>query len=115
MPNIPPDPFLPEELWPKSQRQSEFGWGMGMHPDPEHSEDYDKGQIPYSPPSRDDDVRTLQAYHRMNTNDPIAQPDPYVAGNPDRYGPQKPLVRERGYPTLKRPACDPTVRFRRAE
>ena len=86
-----------------------------MHPDPEISEDYEKAGFPYSPPSRDDDVRTLQAYHRMNTNDPAAQPDPYVAGNPDRYGPQKPLVRERAYPSSGRRKCPPPNKFRRAE
>ena len=112
---MPMNPFLPEEYWPNNLRQSEFGWGQGMHPDPNFSEDYEKAGIPYSPPSRDDDVRTLQAYRRMNVNDPAAQPDPYVAGNPDRYGPQKPLVRERAYPKSSLPAPPPNVKFRRAE
>ena len=115
MPNLPMDPFLPEDYLPNQLRTSEFGFGSGMFPDPAHSEDHDKGMFPYEPPSREDQVMQMAAIKRMNTNDPGAQPDPYVAGNPDRYGPQKPLVRERGYPKSRMPRVAPPSKFRRAE
>jgi hypothetical protein len=115
MPNLPMDPFLPEDYLPSPLRTSEFGFGSGMFPDPAHSEDHDKGMFPYEPPSREDQVMEMAAIKRMNTNDPAAQPDYYVAGNPDRYGPQKPLVRERGYPKSRMPKAPPANKFRRAE
>ena len=115
MPTLPMDPFLPEDHLPNQLRTSEFGWGTGMFPDPNISEDHDKGMFPYEPPSREDQVMEMAAIKRMNTNDPEAQPDYYVAGNPDRYGPQKPLVRERAYPKSRMPKVPPASRFRRAE
>lgn len=61
--------------------ESEFSWGKGMMGDPE------KGYVP-------EQVDQLRAELRTDTTDPSSQVDYYVAGNPDRFGPAKKLVRD---------------------
>ena len=112
---IPPDPFKSDAALSNSERESEWGWGAGMHPDPNTSYQHLDPRLPYNPPQPDDQVRELQAIRRMNTNDVAAQPDSYVAGNPDRYGPAKPLVRQRGAPCHKPPCPEPGPKFTRVE
>jgi len=109
----PRDPFTMERDEPNNAAVTEFGFGRGMHPDPIVSEDMQSARVPYAPPQREDQIRDMQAARRMNTNDPAAEPDPYVAGNPDRYGGQRPLVRERGAPRKKYRPTEPPPKFRR--
>lgn len=114
--SYPMDPFTTEAGETNNAAATEFSHGRGMHADPEvGSGNEQKGRIPYAPPYPDDQIREMRAIRRMNVNDPAAQPDPYVAGNPDRGGPQRPLVREHGEPR-HRTVVPPAPRtFKRAE
>jgi hypothetical protein len=110
------NPFTMERDERNNASAPEWSWGRGMHPDPANSvQEPWCNEIPYEPPQPDDQIRDMQAMKRMNTNDPNAQPDPYVAGNPDRYGPQRPLVREVGMPNPPHAKVVAGPRFRRAE
>ncbi len=116
MASWPMDPFTTEAGEANNAAATEFNHGRGMHADPANGDGNEqRGQIPYGPPYPDDQIRDMRAIKRMNVNDPAAEPDPYVAGNPDRYGAQRPLVRERGEPrTAPLPQPEPR-RFKRAE
>lgn len=114
MPSLPMNPDTTEATEKNNAAVTEFAHGRGMHADPSVSEDMHKGGMPYAPPQPHDLIMEMQAIKRMDTNDPGAQPDPYVEGNPDRYGAQRPLVREIGTPrTPPLPEPEPR-RFKRA-
>jgi hypothetical protein len=98
-------------------QETEFGFGAGQHPDPRI--DYsDNGAIPGFPiadPDRNAQIMELRAIRRMDLQDPNAQPDPYVAGNTERYGAQPPLVRETRRPRAPKQQVPKPARMQRAE
>lgn len=91
---------------PGPSQETEFSFGKGRFPDPriDFTDGGTKSRIPIAEPDREQMARQLAEIKRMDINDPAAQPNPYVAGNTDRYGAQPPLVRERHAPVPpKRP------------
>jgi hypothetical protein len=89
--------------------ESEFGFGVGRFPDPsiDFSAGGSKSRIPIADPDVPAQLLRLAAGRRTDLSDANATDpaDIFVAGNPDRYGAQPPLVRERRRP--KRPKRDP--------
>lgn len=88
--------------------KSEYSWGPGMHPNP--AVDYDRMEFPHGPANRaakgrtrNDQVRDLQAYRRLNATQRGEKLDDMytAAGNTDRFGAAPPLVQT---PARKEPA-----------
>lgn len=79
--------------------------GMFPHPDL----DFQTGQptLPIGQGSRDNYFQSMMA-RRTDTTDPTSVPDPYVLGNPDRYGGQPPLVKEKPGVVNGHPKVDPS-------
>lgn len=107
-PRMPNDPF--KSIVDK--HETEFGFA-GMHPDPVL--DYSGGGSISRIPIADPDPMTQQLHLRMARRTDVANPgdwpNPYVAGNPDRFGAQPPLVRRRGRfrPSKYRPPVPPRM------
>jgi len=80
--------------------------------------------LPYAPPMQDDQLRIMAEAKRMNTAggdglETAQKPDDpsdltYVCGNPDRFGAQPPLVRDKGAPAHVSPKPFRAKRFKRA-
>jgi hypothetical protein len=94
-PKMPRDPF---NTLHARESETEFSWGEGMYPDPilDYSGRGSRSRFPVADPDVRDQLRNLAALRRTDLSSPFAVADPYVAGNPDRYGAQPPLVRKRG-------------------
>lgn len=92
----PLDPF--KNHVNKPNVYSEFGNPEGMHPDP--ALDYSGGgtisRFPIADPDTMGMVLALRMARRTDVANPSAPMDPYLPGNPDRFGAQPPLVRRRG-------------------
>ena len=109
--------------------ESEFSWGPGMFPNPEI--DFDPGGqvskfprpdggVTYQDVARGqgtlhDQLRVMAAAKRINTMGEKEEADPTVAGNPDRFGPQLPLVRTKPFVTFPPPKLQPIAGFKREE
>ena len=108
------DPFMYDRDMTHAE-DSEFGFGRGMHPDPniDYSDNGVKSGIPIADPDRNDQMLTLRQIRRLDINDPDDVPSPYVEGNTDRYGAQPPLVRERKAPRYTRPKQERPKRMKR--
>lgn len=93
-PRMPQDPFNTHKL----EQETEFGWGEGMYPDPilDYSGGGSRSRFPLADPDARDQHRNLAAIRRTDVSNPFAPMDPYVPGNPDRFGASPPLVRKRG-------------------
>lgn len=98
-PHMPNDPFKTSRI----DQETEFGWGPGQYPDPilDYSGGGGLSRFPIAQPDVITQHWTLAAIRRTDVSDPFAPVDPYVPGNPDRFGAQPPLVRVRG--RYKRP------------
>lgn len=79
---------------------TEFGFGPGMFPNPaiDYSAGGAKSLVPIADPDSDAQLLELAAIKRTDVADPMDQPNPYAAGNTDRYGAAPPLVRSRRTP-----------------
>ena len=108
--------------------ESEYSWGPGMHPNP--GTNYDpKGERSRFPQSDavtyqdvangkgtlEDQILWMRAEKRMNVNASGEEPDPTVAGNPDRFGPGLPLVRTKAFTQFPPPKLEPITTFKREE
>lgn len=93
-PQMPQDPFNTNA----HDQETEFGWGEGMYPDPilDYSATGSKSRFPVADPDARDQLRNLAAIRRTDVASAWATANPYVAGNPDRFGAAPPLVRRRG-------------------
>lgn len=91
---------------------SEFGFGAGMFPDPgiDFSAGGAKSLIPVADPTSDAQLLELAMIKRTDVANPVDVPNPYAAGNTDRYGAAPPLVRER-----KAPPAAPRPRYARPQ
>lgn len=102
------DPFTFDRDRSQNACATEFGWGRGMFADPTISVQPD--DLPLGEPTQDDQLRYMAESKRANVaggdgmdtaSDPQKPSDlTYAKGNPDRFGAQPPLVRERGMPTF---------------
>jgi hypothetical protein len=102
MPGGYANPFQYHRDIGRSKWESEFGFGEGMFPNPviDFSAGGSLSRIPIADPDTNAQLLRLVAGKRTDTANPN-QPDPfspYVCGNPDRYGAQPPLVRNRRAP-----------------
>lgn len=93
-PRMPRDPFGTLA----NDQESEFGFGEGMYPDPilDYSRGGGRSRFPLADPDPIAQRRNLAAIRRTDVSSPYAAADPYVPGNPDRFGAAPPLVRKRG-------------------
>lgn len=77
---------------------TEYHWGPGMFPNP--ALDYDEGKVMdgvnRNQRTKIDQLREMAAQKRSNTLDPNETTEEMLtaAGNPDRYGPARPLVQQ---------------------
>lgn len=110
-PHMPNDPFKTY----RQDQETEFSWGEGMYPD--LILDYSGGgglsRFPIADPDRTAQLRNLAAIRRTNVASPFAPADPYVAGNPDRFGAAPPLIRKRGRYSKPRIHKPPPPRMQR--
>lgn len=98
--NKAPHTYMPQDPFNTTayDQETEFGWGEGLFPDPilDYSGGGSRSRFPIADPDPYTQRRNMAAIKRTDLTNPFATVDPYVPGNPDRFGANPPLVRKRG-------------------